>query len=179
MKEVKTVNEAKNHAKAAKIIAIIVFSLVMSALTTVIITDIALFSNQILSFFMACLASAFVFLFACIFMVVSFMLVFGFYLTERDGFWPAKWASQAFNSVLEDAKVTPQQLQALLAVRTVILVVCFVAFVASIVSLSLAKAAKKKNPEIKQKLTKTFSILALIFSIFGVFAALVIILILK
>ena len=165
--------------KTARIIAIVIFSLVMAALLTAIITDAAIFSQQIVGFFVAVFGSAIVFLFACILMVISCVLIFGVYVLKTEGFWPTKWASEAFHGVLNDIKVTESQVSTLITVRVVLIVVCLIIFVSAIVALSLAKSAKKENPKRKQKLTKAFGIVSLILSILGLFAAGVLILILS
>lgn len=165
-------------ATAARIIAIIIFSLIMASLVTAIATDLSIFSEQIFGFFGACIASAIVFLFGCVLMLFSIMLVFGFYLLNSEGFWPGRWATAAFYDVMKDIKITQVQLNALITIRILLLTICIVVFIASIVALSLAKSARKKDPEIRQGLTKTFSILSLIFSIFGAMASGVLLLIL-
>lgn len=165
------------QAKAAKIIAIVAFSVVMGCLVLALVTDIAIFSKQILGFVAAILGSALVFIFGCILMLFSIVLIFGIYLLEQDGFWPATWAEKTFHEALSDAALTPDQVTAIVAVRIVLLVLCVLAFAAAIVAICMKKAAKKKNPEMpKQKLTTAFSIVALIFSIFGAFAALTVML---
>ena len=72
-------------AKSIKTITIVSFSLVLAALLTAIISDIAIFSQQILTFIAAIFISAIVFLFAIVLMIVSIMLVFGVIILKNDG----------------------------------------------------------------------------------------------
>ena len=165
--------------KAARILAIITFSLTTAALLTAFISDASVFAQQIVTFFIAIFGSALVFLFACVCLLVSIILIFGVVLLKNNGFWPMQWASSAFHEILKDAVVTSEQISILITIRVVLIIICIITFISSIVVLALAKAVKKENPERKQKLTKTFGIISLIFSILGVCAAIVLILILK
>lgn len=75
-------------AKSIKTITIISFSLVLAALLTAIVSDVVIFSQQILTFIAAIFISAIVFLFAIVLMIVSIMFVFGIIILKNDGFWP-------------------------------------------------------------------------------------------
>ena len=155
--------------KAAKIIAIVIFSLIMAALLTAIISDALIVSKQIFGFIIALFASVIAFLFGLILMAISFVLVFGVYLLESKGFWPIEWARSTYNNVMADYVITTEQIGKLVMIRIVLLIVCLIVLIASIVALVLAKKVKKQNKEVKQKLTKAFSITALIMSILGIF----------
>ena len=171
--------ELPKKAKVAKIIAIVIFSTVVACLVLALVTDIAIFSNQILAFIGGCLGAIGAFIIGIVFLFFSIVLIFGVYLLEQQGFWPLTWASNAFHSAIADAPITAGQLEALVAIRIVIIVLCTICFGCSIAVLALAKKAKKENPDIKQGLSRTFGILTLIFSILGIFAALTLILLLS
>ena len=168
-------------AKVAKIMAIVIFSLVMSCLVIALVTDGTIFAQQIFAFIGGCLGAICAFIFGFILMVFSIVLIFGVYLLEERGFWPLQWASEVFHNALHDAPVTSEQITAMVATRLVILFTCIICFACSIVVLSLAKQVKKENPDvqIKQGLTKTFGILTLIFSILGAFAAVTLLLLIS
>lgn len=174
MEEVKKVKTNK----AAKVIAIIIFSVIMAGLLAAIISDISIFSSQIGDFLGACIVSAIVFLFGCVLMIVSVMFIFGVYLLTTQGFWPATWASTTFKEILEDIEVSSNQLAAFRTIRIILLVICIIVFIMAIICLALAKSFKKKNPELKQGLTNTFGILSLVFSILGMMAAIMLLIIL-
>ena len=156
-------------AKAAKIIAIIAFCLVFSALAFAIISDVIVFAQQIIMFIVACFAAVALLIIGFILMIVSIVFVFGIYLLEEYGFWPINWAFDGFNEVLADAAFTSEQAQLLVAIRIILVICCVVGFVLSIVALSLKKSAEKDGYQEKQKLTKSFGVLSLIFSILGFF----------
>ncbi len=175
MNEVITVEQNKptsKIAKAAKIIAIVIFALVLSALIGAVVSDVVIFSAQIAGFIAACILAVAAFVFGIILMVLSIVCIFGVYLLEEYGFWPLTWTKTAFTEVVSDLAVTSEQINILIMVRIILLAICVLVFAAAIVALCLAKKAKKENPELKQGLTKAFSIVALILSILGMFIAL-------
>ena len=178
MEIVENIKKTNGFAKAAKIIAIIVFCLTFGMLLATIISDFAIFSTQIFGFFVACIAGAAGFIFGCVLLLISIVFLFGIYIIEERGFWPIAWAKEAFHGVVADLAVTKEQIASLTAVRVAAIIACFVAFVGAIVALALAGAAKKRQPGIKQKLTKSFSVLSIVFSSLGLLTAVGIILIL-
>ena len=129
-------------AKAAKIIAIIIFATVLSALVGAIVSDIVIFSAQIIGFIAACIVAVGAFIIGIFLMILSIICVFGVYLLEEYGFWPATWMYQAFMSVMSDLGITSEQIGILIIVRIILLVICGLVFVASIVAVSLAIKAK-------------------------------------
>lgn len=160
------------HDLAVRILSIIVFSLIISALLTALISDGILLSKQIFGFIFALVASAIVFVFAIICMLFSIILIFGVYLLESEGFWPMAWTVSAYKSIMADYALTPEQIHSALVIRIILLVICVIVFIASIVALAMLKRAKKNNKEIKRKMETTFSVLALIFSILGMIVCL-------
>lgn len=168
-------------AKVAKIMAIVIFSLVMSCLVIALVTDGTIFAQQIFAFIGGCLGAICAFIFGFFLMLLSIICIFGIYLLEQNGFWPLQWASEVFHNALKDAPVTSDQITAMVVTRLVILFTCIICFACSIAVLSLAKQVKKENPDvqIKQGLTKTFGILTLIFSILGAFAAVTLLLLIS
>ena len=164
-------NNTDGKAKAAKTIAIIAFVLVVLALMSAIVSDIAIFSQQIFGFFVACIGSAAVLIIGFILFVFSCIFVFGLYLLEEHGFWPITWSSDVFHQVLEDYSIAKEQVIALISIRVMLIIACVTVFILSIISLALSKSAKKNGYTNRQGLTKAFSIISLILSVFGIFAA--------
>lgn len=154
-------------AIAAKIIAIIAFSLVFATLGFAITSDIVLFAQQIISFIAACIASVFLFFIGIILMVLSLVLVFGFYLLDSKGFWPATWATNGFKDIVADAAITSEQLAIITSVRIILIAICFIVLVGAIVALALRKASIKDGYIDKQKLTKAFGVVTIIFASLG------------
>ena len=155
------------EAKAAKIIAIICFSLVFAALGVALGTDIGIFLEQIVTFIIACVASAVVFLFSIILMVLSCVLVFGIFLLESQGFWPATWTANTFNEIMSGAPISEDQLILMRIIRIFLILACVIALILAIIAINLNKSAFRENPANKSKLTKAFSVISLIFSILG------------
>ena len=155
-------------AKAAKIISIVIFSVTMACLLTTTISDIAIFSEQITKFLGYILICAILFIALVIFWIISFILIFGFYLQKEHGFWPFSVTKSAFLEMLGEIKFYESQVVTLTTIRWVVFVLCAICFVASIVALSLNKAAKKKGFEGNTKPAKKFSVVTLVFSLLGI-----------
>lgn len=166
-------------AKTAKTLAIIAFCLVMAFLSTAIISDIAVFSKQIITFVFACIAAVFLFIFGIVLMLISIMFVFGVYLLNEYGFWPISWTINGFKEILADAAFTPEQIQQFNIIRLILLISCLIVLILSIVCLSISKSTKKDGYQEKQKLTKAFGIISLILSILGFLTGLIVLLILR
>ena len=164
-------------AKTAKIIAIIAFCLVMSALAIAIISDVVIFAQQIILFVVACFIAAALFIIGILLMFVSIVFVFGVYLLEEYGFWPVNWAFNGFNEVLADAAITQEQANTLILIRVLLIIACVTGFILAIVCLALSNSAKKDGYQEKQGSTKAFGVISLIFSILGFFAGLIILII--
>ena len=109
-------NQMPKKEKAARIMAIVIFSTIFGALTLAIVSDIAIFSDQIMGFIGACISAVGTFIIACVFLFFSIVLVFGVYLLKKDGFWPLTWATNAFHSVLKDYEIAPWQLTTLIGI---------------------------------------------------------------
>ena len=103
--------------RAAKIIALVIFPLVLSAAIGAVVSDIVIFASNILMFFVACLGAVAAFIIGFVLMIVSIVFIFGIYLLEEYGFWPITWTASTFTEILADAKITPEQVQILLLVR--------------------------------------------------------------
>ena len=167
--------ETPNIVKTARIIATIVFATVMVCLAIAIITDFTVFIDQIMAFIGGAIGAVLTFILGFLAMILSIVLIFGVYILNEQGFWPAKWASDVFHQALKDANVTQDQVNAIIAVRTMLLVLCIICFISSIIALSMHKHIKKKYPDIKQNRTKPFGVVTLFLSMFGIFAAVIMI----
>ena len=183
MQEVAKVNNTpakRGFQRAALIISIFCFVLVFALLLVAVISDILIFAQQLIMFVVAVLGAAVAFIAGFFLMIISIILIFGFYLLESQGFWPYEWAKQAFSEIIKDAKITSAQMGVLIGVRIALLICCVIIFVSAIVALVFASIAKKQNKKngvaIRQGLTKAFSIISIIFSGLGFFMALIVIL---
>ena len=174
---VEPTEKGKKLGKAAKIIAIICFSLVLSTLFAATVSDFVIFAEQILKFAASIIATAMIFVFMVILFVVCFVLIFGFFLVESKGFWPLTITINAFKEMMGDIKFNSNQLATLVSVRWVLLVICILCLASSIVSLSLRKAAIKQGFIDKNKHIKKFDVVALVFSSLGIAVATIVLLV--
>ena len=170
----------RGFQRAALIIAIHCFVLVFALLLVALISDILIFAQQLVMFVVAVLGAAVAFIAGFFLMIISIILIFGFYLLESTGFWPYEWAKQTFSEIIKDAQLTSAQVGVLIGVRIALLVCCVIIFFSAIVALIFASIAKKQNKKngvkIRQGLTKAFSIIAIVFSVLGFFMALIVLL---
>lgn len=157
--------------KEIKIIAIICFILIMSALATALISDAIVVGQAILGFVLALIISVVVFFFAIICMFISIILVFGIYLLGDRGFWPLDWAKNAFDEVMRDYEVTQAQINTLITIRIVLLAICLVVFILAIIVVSHVKKIKKQDKTINRKPTAGFGTASLVLSILGIIAS--------
>lgn len=160
----------------AKIISIIVFSLIVTAFIATLAIDIAIVGKAIAMFIFSLFAAVMVFVVAFVLFVLSCIFVFGIKLLESHGFWPINWAVTTFKQINADYTLTSSQISALSILRIIIFAVCILSFIASIVVLSLIRVPKKEKGQLKvktgnNKLSKAFGIVSLIMSILGAFAS--------
>lgn len=178
--KVNTSEPRRGFQRAALIIAIHCFVLVFALLLAALISDILIFAQQLIMFVVAVLGAAVTFIAGFFLMIISIILIFGFYLLESTGFWPYEWAKQAFTEIIKDAQLTSAQVGVLIGVRIALLVCCVIIFLSAIVALIFASIAKKQNKKlgikIRQGLTKAFSIISIVFSVLGFFMALIVLL---
>ena len=168
----------------AKIISIIVFSLIVTAFIATLAIDIAIVGKAIAMFIFSLFAAVMVFVVAFVLFVFSCILVFGIKLLESHGFWPINWAVTTFKQINADYTLTSSQISMFSILRIIIFAVCILSFIASIVVLSLIRVPKKEKGQLKvktgnNKLSKAFGIISLIMSILGAFASMVALLIIS
>ena len=161
---------------AAKILSIIVFSLIVTAFIATLAIDIAIVGEAIAMFIFSLFAAVIVLVVAFVLFVFSCILVFGIKLLESHGFWPISWAVATFKQINADYTLTSSQISTFSILRIIIFAVCILSFIASIVVLSLIRVPKKEKgqPNVKtgnNKLSKAFGIISLIMSILGAFAS--------
>ena len=130
-----------------------------------------------MAFLGAIIVSVFVFFISIMLMIISIILIFGFYLLKEYGFWPITWTSSAFKSVVSGAKIDSATISSFVGVRVFLIILCILIFILSIVSLSLCKSANKEGYKGKQGLSKSFASISLVLSIFGLLSAIMMLLI--
>ena len=167
MPEELAISAPTKKIKAAKIISIICFVMVLLALLAAVVIDIFTFLETIMAFIGGLFAAAIVFIVFFFLMIISIILIFGIYLLGDKGFWPAEAAANVLHQAIEDAKPTADQLAIFTTTRIILLVVCFLIFAASIVALSLNKTEINGKKRAYNKSTVAFSVVSLVLSLLG------------
>lgn len=148
-----------------KALAIISFSVVMTALLVAIISDFVIFAEAIITFVAGTIIAVVAFIFFIILMIASCILIFGIYILQNYGFWPATLSMDFYKEMLADIKVSQEALNAFRAFRIAFLVICTITFIIAIIALHKDEMIEKKVP------LKGMSVVALIFSILGIVTA--------
>lgn len=151
-----------------KTLSILSFVFIWVILLGSIISNIAIFAENMLVVFGAILISAFIFFILFVFMMLSCVFVFGVYIIENSGFWPLSATAEIFNSIIINAEIKPSQIDALFTNEIIILILLGIIFILSIIALAINSNFKKKNPELRARSPKVFGTLSLLFSIFGI-----------
>ena len=166
-KEEKTTNKkVSGLAKAARIIALIVFSVMMACLLATTVSDIVIFSKQFFNLAIAILVAAFLFIVLTIIYLVTYMLVFGFFLISF-GFWPFSITEDVFLDIVFTDKINYSQVASLITIRWIVLVFLMHCIAGAIVALALNKASKVKGNEGNTTPTKSLAVTVLVFSALG------------
>ena len=178
-KQIVETEKGKSLGKTAKIIAICCFSLVMAALLFATISDVTIFAKQILHFFGGIIITAILFVLMCAAFIVSFILVFGFYIVKDKGFWPLSVAVKAFKEIIGDISFDNISVDLFSGIRMSLLITSIICFVAAIVSLSFRKAAIKNGFKDQNKHIKKFDVTTIVFSVLGIAVSSLVLLIIK
>ena len=147
--------------KAKKVLAIISFTLVMSALLFVIITDISIFYKAILAVVGGIIVSIFAFFFLFIFMILSIVLVFGVFIIKEYGFWPLNFSLGLFKEVLGGIEISSEQMGMFVIFRIIVLVIL-------VATLIMSCIAKHRSEEIPKPPLRGMSVAATVLSIMGI-----------
>ncbi len=166
------------RAKGAKILAIIAFSLTIATIVVAIILDVTIFAEAILAFIAGCVISALAFFLLVIVFIASLILVFGFFLLEKYGFWPLRISTDLFKAILGDIAIGQEQIASFEIGRYILLAICGVILVLSIVSLCMERSTIKKGFTGNTSLTTFLSRSSVVLSILGMLVSGVLVLIL-
>lgn len=159
--------EVKKEKYVPKILAIIAFSIVLSLLVGAIVFDAIMFFEAIVTFIVGILACAIVFFILFLAMILSCILIFGFYIIDNYGFWPLNATESMFKDMMGDIRFTPEQIQLFSTVRIIILALLIACFILAVISSKMHKTAKELNdPNVR--VCKPFNVITIIFSILGI-----------
>ena len=147
----------------------------ISALTVAIffvllalLLDFIAFKDTILTFVAGIAISALAFVAFCIFFVVSFVLIFGFFLVEEHGFWPLPLSISFFKEVMGEVQITAEQVAQFRTFKIIMLVLSFALLALSIVAHVMTQNDIKAGLTKEIRNTKGNSTAALTMAILGV-----------
>ena len=132
--EVELIDPEKKQKSVSKITAGISLGLMILTILLALLFDFLAFKDAILTFVAAIVLSAAAFVLFTIFFVVSFVLIFGFYLVNEHGFWPLSLSISFFKEVIGDIVITAEQVAQFRIYRIIIIVLCCASIALSIVS---------------------------------------------
>ena len=155
------------NPKTGKGFAIAAFVLVFVVMFASIIAGIAIFGETILQFLLASILGAIITIFLMAIFFVTIVFVFGVYIVESVGFWPATAVVEMFKSLFGNIQITNTQLSGYAICQGIFIVTLILVLVFVGIALRKVKKIKKINPEIRSGGTKSFATIALIFGIIG------------
>ena len=121
--------------RPSEILATVSLVLAILAIPLAFGFDLIAFHNAILTFVGMLIVGSIAFIVLTGLFLISFILIFGFYLVEKEGFWPLKYTLQFFDEMFKDLTITSQEVQLFITLRIVLIVIC----VALVVTSSIAK----------------------------------------
>ena len=80
--------------------------------------------------------------------IISFVLIFGFYIMNEYGFWPLTWTINLFKEMIGEIVITPEEIQLFRIFRIILIVICIVIFVFSIIG------KKQFNKDVEDSILK-------------------------
>ena len=137
--------EQSNNKIPNKALSIIALCLALFGILLAVIFDFVIFKDAILQFIAALILPVIAFFVLFVAMIVSFLFVFGIFLVDSYGFWPLPLAINFFKAILNDIKVTNDQLMAFRVLRFFLIIICVTIMVLSIVSKNIVKNALKQG----------------------------------
>ena len=148
-------------------VTMIAFSLAIGLIFLALIFDVIAFKDTILSFIAGIVVSALGFVVLCVLFVLSFVLIFGFYLVKTEGFWPMPLAISFFKEVMGDVTVTAEQIALFRIFRIVLIVLCIAVLVVAIVGKVMTKKDIKAGLVKKLKSVDGYATAAIVLTIIG------------
>lgn len=152
----------------ARISAIVCFATLLTCLLINVIFDLTIFSSFTKQFLGALIISIIVFIIGLAAFIVSFVLIFGFFIVGQHGFWPISWAANTFKEIIGDFEIDGATKSLFMTTRVIMFVILILILIFAIISLSISKKYRKLR--IDKKLGRGFAIPTLILAILGIFA---------
>ena len=167
--------------RAASVLATLSLVFAILSIFLAVGFDIFAFKEAILQFIFAIFLPIPLFIIFFMAMVVSCMLIFGIYLLEEYGFWPLDLSINVAKGVMDDIKITPDQIQLFRTFRYVLLFICINLLAMAIIS-KVLDHEKKEIVEVvdgeqptkrKDRVTGATSTVAIVFIALGIIVSLV------
>ena len=105
-----TETKVKKQTLVSQKVTMTAFGLSIFLIFLAAIFDVIAFKDTILTFIGGIIISAAAFVVLCILFLISFILIFGFYLVKTEGFWPLPLSIEFFKEVMGEVKVTAEQI---------------------------------------------------------------------
>ena len=159
-----------------KTLSILSLVLAIISIFLAVLFDFISFKDAILHFVGGIIISCIVFVFLVAFFIVSFILIFGFYLVKLYGFLPLSISINLFKEIMGDIVITNEQIITFRIFRFILLAICITILIISII----ARIKIKKEKEVGlifSRSVKNMAKSATILAIIGLIISLVAIII--
>lgn len=118
--------KSKGQGRPSRTISVIALTLAIFSIFLALIFDFIAFKDTILMFIAIIVVGSVAFVFLFMLFLMSFILIFGFYLVEQYGFWPLSLTIQFFKEMFGDLTITAEQMQMFISFRIALICICVV-----------------------------------------------------
>ena len=162
-----TETKVKKQTLVSQKVTMTAFGLSIFLIFLAAIFDVIAFKDTILTFIGGIIISAAAFVVLCILFLISFILIFGFYLVKKDGFWPLPLSIEFFKEVMGEVKVTAEQIATFRVFRIILIVLCLSTLVVAIVGRVMTKKDIQAGLVKRLKSVYGYATAAIVLTIIG------------
>ena len=159
--------KAKKPTLVSQKVTMTAFGLSIFLIFLAAIFDLIAFKDTILTFIAGIVVSAAAFVVLCVLFLISFILIFGFYLVQKEGFWPLPLSIEFFKEVMGEVKVTAEQIAMFRTFRIVLIVLCIATLIVAIVGKVMTKKDIKAGLVKRLKSVDGYATTAIVLTIIG------------
>ena len=159
--------KAKKPTLVSQKVTMTAFGLSIFLIFLAAIFDLIAFKDTILTFIAGIVVSAAAFVVLCVLFLISFILIFGFYLVQKEGFWPLPLSIEFFKEVMGEVKVTAEQIAMFRTFRIVLIVLCIATLIVAIVGKVMTKKDIKAGLVKRLKSVDGYATAAIVLTIIG------------
>ena len=167
VKENPVETKAKKPTLVSQKVTMTAFGLSIFLIFLAAIFDLIAFKDTILTFIAGIVVSAAAFVVLCVLFLISFILIFGFYLVQKEGFWPLPLSIEFFKEVMGEVKVTAEQIAMFRTFRIVLIVLCIATLIVAIVGKVMTKKDIKAGLVKRLKSVDGYATAAIVLTIIG------------